>query len=408
LTDKSKEYQLKRELEKLENMEGEGTELITIYIPPDKNLNDVMDQLRDEYGQAENIKSKSTRKNVQSALDVLMGKLKHFDKPPTKGMVMMAGKISTKGDKSEMKSIILEPPEKINSFRYHCDSNFLTEPLRNLIGTSKKIGLIVLDKREATIGLLKGNNIQSFKHLTSGVPGKTKAGGQSQARFERLRKIAAHEFFKRIASSANSIFKREEDLVGVIIGGPSPTKDKFIKKDLLHHEIEIIDKYDVSYTDEYGLRELVNSASETLEKIESMEQRDAAKNFLKKLVENEGLVTYGEEEVRRALKIGAVDKLLLSSDLRRSRLKIECCNCDFYKEESVDDLEKEKLKNEFSKCPKCSGSVNITEEDVIIELSDKAESMGGDTIVIDSDFEEGEQLKNAFGGIAAILRFKVR
>ena len=39
-------------------------------------------------------------------------------------------------------------------------------------------GLIVMDRREATLGFLKGTNIVATSHTTSGVPGKHRAGGQ--------------------------------------------------------------------------------------------------------------------------------------------------------------------------------------------------------------------------------------
>ncbi|MEE9474596.1 MAG: peptide chain release factor 1, partial [Candidatus Hydrothermarchaeaceae archaeon] len=65
-------HKLKKELQVLEDKKGKGTELISLYIPPDKNLNDVMSQMRDEASQAANIKSTRTRKNVQSALEVIM------------------------------------------------------------------------------------------------------------------------------------------------------------------------------------------------------------------------------------------------------------------------------------------------------------------------------------------------
>lgn len=402
----NKKYELQRRIEELEDLKGEGTELVTIYIPPDKNLHDLMDRLRSEYDQASNIKSKSTRKNVQSALDVLMGKLKHFKNPPEEGMIMMAGVVTKDGDKSEMKSLILELPEKIQSFRYHCDSNFLVEPLREIVEEKEKFGLIVLDRREATIGILKGNNISVLNHLSSNVPGKTKAGGQSQARFERLRDIAAYEFYKEIAESANKVFTNTEDLKGVFIGGPSPTKEEFLNNDLLHHELQVIDKYNVSYTDEYGLRELVDAASEALEKIEGMEERNAAKEFLQKLVEKEKMVTYGEQQVRKALKIGAVDKLLLSSDMRKYRAIAECNQCDEKIEKTIEKSEIEDFEDKYEKCSKCNEETDIRVIDLISELAQKAENKGSKVLIIPSDFEEGEQIRDAFGGIAAILRFQ--
>ena len=61
---------------------------------------------------------------------------------------------------------------------YRCDQRFVLDPLREMMEVKDVYGLIVMDRREATIGLLKGTKISVSAHLTSGVPGKFRAGGQ--------------------------------------------------------------------------------------------------------------------------------------------------------------------------------------------------------------------------------------
>ena len=67
--------EFQRLLEELRKKSGRGTELISVYIPPDRDISDVMSHLRAEQGQAMNIKSKSTRKNVHAALEAILSKL---------------------------------------------------------------------------------------------------------------------------------------------------------------------------------------------------------------------------------------------------------------------------------------------------------------------------------------------
>ena len=62
------EYHVKKELKRLASVKGSGTELISVYVPPGFPISDEVAKLRDEHGQASNIKSKTTRLNVQSAL----------------------------------------------------------------------------------------------------------------------------------------------------------------------------------------------------------------------------------------------------------------------------------------------------------------------------------------------------
>ncbi len=61
-------FRLRKTLNTLANKEGSHTELITMYVPPGKQISDAINMLRDEYGTASNIKSTTTRKNVQEAI----------------------------------------------------------------------------------------------------------------------------------------------------------------------------------------------------------------------------------------------------------------------------------------------------------------------------------------------------
>ncbi|MHC1635577.1 MAG: peptide chain release factor aRF-1 [Candidatus Methanospirareceae archaeon] len=362
--DRIKKYEFKRILEELKKKKGRGTELISVYIPPNKQIHEVVAHLRSEYGQAMNIKSKSTRTNVQSALDSILSRLKYINVGEN-GVAIFCGTIDIGGDKTDIETYIVEPPEEIHSYIYHCNSTFFLKPLEDMLLEKEKFGLIVLDKREATIGLLYGKTVEPLKHLTSAVPGKTRRGGWSSQRFQRLREIAIDEFYKRIGEHASRIFLQIGDIKGILVGGPSPTKEEFVKGSYLHYELQkkIIDTFDVSYTDESGLFELVDKAGEVLEDMDLMKEKRIMARFFKLLSNDEGLVAYGEEEVKRKLEIGAVETLLLSEKL---------------------DIEK------------------------IKSLAEKAKETGANVEIISMEFEEGAQLKRAFGGIAAILRYKAQ
>lgn len=401
-------YEFKRLLDDLRTKTGRGTELISLYIPPDKQISDVTSQLREEYGQASNIKSRVTRLNVQSALESAMSRLKLIPKPPENGVVIFIGNVDVGANKTEMFSAAMEPPDPIVTYRYHCDSSFLLTPLEEMLAEKKTFGLIVLDRREATIGILKGKIVDPLKHLTSTVPGKQRKGGQSSHRFQQLRLIAIHDFYKRIGESANEAFMAVDpkDLQGILVGGPSPTKEEFVEGDFLHHELrnKVLDALDVSYTDESGLYELVDAAQDRLLDLELTQDKLVMRRFMKELVSDKGLAAYGEKEVRHNLELGAVDTLLLSEDLRKTRAKIVCTNrsCDF-----SEDQTRSAGTPPLGNCLKCGSSLSIAEEeDIVANLAKLAEGSGATVKIISSEFEEGAQLYKAFGGIAAILRYK--
>jgi len=104
-------FRFQRMLEMLEKKEGRGTELITVYIPPGKQVSDVMNDLRTEWGTAGNIKSKTTQKNVQGALTKAMEQLKLYKKVPPTGLVLFAGSIASEQlGVGNMETYVLIPP----------------------------------------------------------------------------------------------------------------------------------------------------------------------------------------------------------------------------------------------------------------------------------------------------------
>ena len=408
-SDAHKKYEFKKTLEAIRDKRGRGTELISLYIPHDKQISDVTSQLREESGQASNIKSRVTRQNVQSALESLLSRLRLIPKAPVNGVVIFCGAVDIGANKTELQTYIIEPPEALISYKYHCDSTFLLTTLEDMLHDKKTYGLLVLDRREATIGLLRGKHIETRAHMTSNVPGKQRKGGQSAQRFQALRLIAINDFYTRIATAASNVFLEvdHKDFEGVLIGGPSPTKEEFERGEHLHHEIQkkILGLFDVAYTDESGLTELFDQAADTLSGIDVIKEKKIMERFMKELVGDTGLTSYGEEQVRENLEMGAVDTLLLSEDLRKLRLTIKCSACGYEEKKTVVRKAGED-EDAPGKC-KCGSSLNIVESvDIVTELSDIADETSVKIEFISNDFEEGQQLMTAFGGIAAMLRYR--
>ncbi len=402
-------YDLKRTLEEIKDCKGRHTELISLYVPPSKQISDVTSYLKNEYSESQNIKSKSTRKNVLSAIESILSRLKTFKKPPENGLVFFVGHKSVGSDQTEMVQYVLEPPLEINTFLYRCDSEFYLDPLEDMLSEKEIYGLFLIDRRECTVGILRGNRVELLKYMTSQVPGKHGKGGQSQRRFERLTEIAAHEWFQKAAEKASDIFKEHKEIKGIFIGGPGPTKQYFTEEGYLHYEIQdkIIDTFDTGYTDEFGLRELVSAAAETRSNLKIAKEKNLMKRFLKEVTKTDNnLSVYGENQVRKALQMGAVDTLLLSENLRRYRVKLVCPTCDYSEIKTIKEDDFEEF--EPPECPKCETPTQMEIEDkvdLIDELSDLADSTSSKVEIISLGSEEGDSLDSAFNGVAGILRY---
>ncbi|AAT44028.1 peptide chain release factor aRF-1 [Picrophilus oshimae] len=398
-----KRYEFKKALEELKDLHGRGTELISLYIPPDKQISDVVQYLREEYSTSSNIKSKSTRKNVLAAIESIMSRLKYYKQPPETGLVFFVGHIATRGDQTEMYTKIIEPPEPIQTFMYKCDSNFHLEQLESQLKEKDIYGLIVIDRKEATVGFLKGTRIEVVDYEQSLVPSKHHQGGQSSRRFERLIEIAANDFFKKIGEIANNAFMPLiKDINAVFIGGPGATKEYFLEKDYLRNEIKqkVKDLFDIGYTDESGLRELVEKASESIKDMKISREKDIINRFLREIKKPEGgLGVYGEDAIINALKSKNLDLLIISDTLKKRRYTYKCPVCN----DTKTFTEKPR---ETPLCDKDNSEMELVDEDDLVEdLYKLADEAGTNVVFVSEDSDEGRLIKTAFGGLAGIMRY---
>ncbi len=410
-------FKLRKTLNYLSNKEGSHTELITVYVPPGKQISDALNLLRNEYGTASNIKSNVTRKNVLDAIVKAQQKLKLFKDPGEKGIVVFTGALLPPGaapGTEKMESYVIVPPEPIRIFLYRCDSRFHTEHLLEMLREKEAYGILLVDANNATIATLQGKHLNIIMQMHSGVTGKTKAGGQSARRYERLRDMQLNEYFTRVGKHADEVFLPLENLKGIILGGPGPTKYDFQKGAYVNYQLQgkIIDVVDTAYVEEQGVKEVVDKAPDIMKKVRYIEEKNIMQKFLYELGHDSGLITYGEGEVRRMLNSGAVRTLIISEDLDMVRLTIKCGACNFEEQHTVkgkDTAEFEKgLTGKACNACKAPSFTIVDRKDIVDDLGDIAALANTEVEVISGETEEGMMLKNAFGGIAAILRFKAQ
>ena len=399
-------YDFRKALDELESYKGRATELISLYIPGGKLISDVTSYLRNEHSQSSNIKSKSTRKNVTGAIESITSRLRNIRVAPENGLAFFVGHIPIGADQTRMIARVVEPPLPITTFQYRCDSYFYLDHLKDMLAEDELYGLIVVDRAEATLGLLSGKKIEVIKNIQSMVPSKHGRGGQSAQRFERLIEIAAHEYFKKVGDLANEAFLGIDGLKGLLIGGPGATKDFFKDNDYLHHELmkKVIDSFDTGYTDEYGLRELLEKARTALAHLEvSREKELMNKLFTEIRKEDGGLSAYGMKDVMRVLNSGAVQILLVSEGLNMYHVDFKCATCE--ETASVTGPSREPPS---PMCPVHGISMEEKDtKDLVDELAMVCDSFSTEFELISMDSSEGEMLMRAFGGVAAVLRYKV-
>jgi len=349
-------------VEELAGIRGRHTELVSVLVPAGANINIVIDQLESEKSTARNIKSSTTRKNVIEALEKVMRVLRMLgQQTPKTGIAVYAGNVSQVEGQEDMRIWTIVPPEELNMRLYRCDQIFIVDALKEMLEEKEIYGLFVIDRQEATIGLLEGKRIKILQHLESGVPGKVRVGGQSSQRYHRITEGKAKDFYRECAELLKKYFFDLKNLKGIIIGGPIPTKEDFVKEGLLVTALKnkIIGMKDIGYASEYGVELLVQQSQDLLSQQAIVKEKQFMEKFFEMLGKQRKKIVYGLEPVKRALDMAAVDTLILSRK---------------------------------------------TDKNIAAELKKNAEDISAKVEIISLDTPEGQQFYN-LSGIGAILRY---
>ena len=414
--DSVKRYKLTKMINQLSGISGHGTELVTVYIPPRRPIFEVIAQLRNESGTASNIKSDLTRTHVQDALSKTVEHLKLFKETPENGLAIFCGAIpNSKGiGNGKIELYPVYPPKPIQINLYRCDDHFWTDHIKDMMKDEKVMALMAIDTQEAGLGIVTGDRWEVVDTLTSGVAGKHRQGGQSARRFERLRENDLNEYYHRIADHAHKIFIDENVVDGVIIGGPGPTKENFLKEEYLDYRLQknVIATIDCSYSGAEGIREILDKVNEQgiLTEYRLMEEKKLIKRFMGEVHSGRGLGVYGITDVIGYLKNGIVDTLIITDEIPYLSLEIKCNKCGNIREKILErkDLMSTKQAEVSIPCSVCNSlDLDIREIDIVDLLEELSQNIGSKMEVISAQTEEGNQLIS-LGGIGALLRFSPR
>lgn len=337
--------------------------MLSLYVPSGRPVSDVINMLRQELAITDNIKLKRTKDRVQRALAAAIDRLSSISKIPQNGLVLFAGE---NDDTGEFICLMFSPPDPVTVYFYRTDKYFHLEFLEDMLEESDVYGLIVIERDEATIGLLKGSSLIVLEEVEGYVPGKHSKGGQSQRRYDRIIEELVEEFYKRVGEIVNKhfiLYLESGKLKGILIGGPGYAKLDFVKGDYIDYRLKekVLDTLvDVGSQGEPGLKELVMRASELIKGQKYVEVVNALEEFKFHLAKDDGLALYGFDDIVNALNMGAVKSLVVTEDMP--------------------ELEK------------------------LMELAKKS---GAEVYVLPETIPEYVWIKKTFNGVVAILRYKI-
>lgn len=403
-------FKMKKLVKSLQMAKGNGTSMISLVIPPKDQISRINSMLTNEYGTASNIKSRVNRQSVLSAITSTQQRLKLYNKVPPNGLVIYCGTILTDEGKEKMVNIDMEPFKPINTSLYLCDNKFHVDALNELLETDMKFGFIVMDGHGTLFATLAGNTREILHKITVDLPKKHGRGGQSAVRFARLREEKRHNYVRKVSELATQLFITNDkaNIQGLILAGSADFKTVLSQSDMFDNRLvpKIINLVDVSYGGENGFNQAIELSQDSLKNVKFVEEKRIIKKYFDELSKDSGKYCFGIDDVLKAMDMGAAETIIIYENLDVIRYVLKNENNEkviVHIDPKKSETEKEKFKD-----PTTQKEMEVVDQSLFIEwLTENYKEYGTELEFISDKSQEGSQFVKGFGGIGAILRYKV-
>ena len=365
--------------------------------------------LAEEFGTASNIKSRVNRLSVLSAITSTQQRLKLYNRVPPNGLVVYCGEIITSEGKERKINIDFEPFKPINTSLYLCDNKFHTEALSELLESDQKFGFIIMDGNGALFGTLSGNTRDVVHKFSVDLPKKHGRGGQSALRFARLREEKRHNYVRKVAELAvqNFITNDKVNCAGLILAGSADFKNDLNQSDMFDNRLQskVIKVVDVSYGGENGFNQAIELAAETLSNVKFIQEKKLIAKYFEEISQDSGKVCYGVDDTLKALELGACETLIVYENLEVTRWVLKSSSGS---EVILHTLKQQEADREMFMDKETGQEMEVVDQGAFLEwLAEKYKDFGANLEFVSDRSSEGNQFVRGFGGIGAILRYKV-
>jgi peptide chain release factor subunit 1 len=278
-----------------------------------------------------------------------------------------------------------------------------------LLESDQKFGFIIMDGNGALFGTLSGNTREVVQKFSVDLPKKHGRGGQSALRFARLREEKRHNYVRKVAELAvqNYITNDKVNVAGIILAGSADFKNDLNQSDLFDNRLQskVIKVVDVSYGGENGFNQAIELSSETLSNVKFIQEKKLINAYFDEISQDTGKVCYGVEDTLKALELGACETLVVFENLEISRWTLKTSGGA----EIILHTTKIQEQDRSLFMDKETGQeMEVVEQMPFLEwLAEKYQDFGATLEFVSDRSSEGNQFVKGFGGIGAILRYKV-
>ncbi len=345
-----------------------------------------------------------------SAITSTQQRLKLYNKVPPNGLVVYCGEVITAEGKERKINLDFEPFKPINTSLYLCDNKFHTEALSELLESDQKFGFIIMDGNGALFGTLSGNTRDVVHKFSVDLPKKHGRGGQSALRFARLREEKRHNYVRKVAELAvqNFITNDKVNVAGLILAGSADFKNDLNQSDMFDQRLQtkVIKVVDVSYGGESGFNQAIDLSAETLSNVKFIQEKKLIGSYFDEISQDTGKVCYGIDDTLKALELGACETLIVFENLDITRWTLKPSGGG---EAIVHTTKLQESQSREMFMDKDTGQeMEVISQQPFLEwLADKYRDFGATLEFVSDRSSEGNQFVKGFGGIGAILRYKV-
>lgn len=297
--------------------------------------------------------------------------------------------------------VAVEPLRLLTHSVYKCDNHFHTELLRSQLTDDSRYGFIVIDGSCTSMHLLVGDTRETIFKKEVQLPKKHGRGGQSQNRFARLRtekrdwytsemaEVATHQFIDKETNKVN--------VRGIILSGSAGLKLDLMKKLDPRIGRAILKTYDVQYSGEAGFAQTLVLCEGDLQNCRYTFERALLARFFDAIAGDEGLYSISPLDTIYALEAGAVETLIVCGELDIVRYEIEQVNSGTTK-----------VVYQLPTCGNEAGEWEVKHSELLLDwLLEHYKEFGSELQVVSGNSTLGAQFSHGFGGIGALLRYKV-
>jgi peptide chain release factor subunit 1 len=193
------------------------------------------------------------------------------------------------------------------------------------------------------------------------------------------------------------------------LAGSADFKNDLNQSDMFDNRLQskVIKVVDVSYGGENGFNQAIELSSETLSNVKFIQEKKLINKYFEEISQDSGKVCYGVEDTLKALEAGAAETLIVYENLEVNRWTLKDSTGAETILNTTKEQESDPDRTRFMD-KETGQEMEVVSKDSFLEwLAEKYKEFGAALEFVSDRSSEGNQFVKGFGGIGAMLRYKL-